>query len=162
MDPATQGHRRRRSSVLSPQNASYAPVEFPAARGTSIQSPRSTTATGADESLPGEAKLERTSDESTSEDLELDDLTDEGVQDDEETGLTGHDKGRRHRRKRRHTRLDQRIAGDGHAGGKGVITAQEKKEADQNVVKKSLINGLLIAMWYVFSLSISLVSLALV
>lgn len=99
-------------------------------------------------------KLERASDDerSTSEDVELDELTDDGLQDDEETGLTGRDKGKRKRKRRRNTLLDQRIAAD------LKITDEEKKEADQNVVKKGLINGLLIGLWYLFSLSISLVS----
>lgn len=105
--------------------------------------------------IPEDPKAERASeddDRSTSEDVELDDLSDDGLQDDEETGLTGKDKSKRKRRKRRNTLLDQRIAAD------VKITAEEKKEADQNVVKKSLINGLLIGLWYLFSLSISLVS----
>jgi solute carrier family 35 protein C2 len=88
---------------------------------------------------------------STSEDVELDDLSEDDLQDDEETGLTGKDKSRRKKRRRRNTLLDQRIA------GKVKITAEEKKEADQYVVKNILINGLLIGLWYLFSLSISIV-----
>ena len=105
-------------------------------------------------SIKEDPKLERASDDelSTSEDLELEDMTDDGLQDDEETGLTGKDKGRRKRRRRRNTLLDQRIAGE------SKITAEEKREADQNVIKKGLINGLLIGLWYIFSLSISIVN----
>jgi solute carrier family 35 protein C2 len=88
---------------------------------------------------------------STSEDVELDDLSEDDLQDDEETGLTGKDKSRRKKRRRRNTLLDQRIAGE------VKITAEEKKEADQYVVKNILINGLLIGLWYLFSLSISIV-----
>ena len=105
-------------------------------------------------SIQEELKLDGAGDDderSTSEDVELDNLSDDGLQDDEETGLTGKDKGRRKRKRRRNTLLDQRIAGD------VKITAEEKKEADQNVVKKMLINGLLIGLWYLFSLSISIV-----
>lgn len=102
--------------------------------------------------IPEDPKLERASDDgSTSEDVELNELSDDGLQDDEETGLTGKDKAKRKRRRRRNTLLDQRIAADVQ------ITAEEKREADQNVVKRSLINGLLIGLWYLFSLSISLV-----
>lgn len=91
-------------------------------------------------------------DVSTSEDVELNELSeDEGLQDDEETGLTGKDKKRRRKRRRRNTLIDQRVARE------IKITAEEKKEADQNVVKKSLVNGLLIGLWYLFSLSISIV-----
>lgn len=102
--------------------------------------------------IPADPKLERASDDdlSTSEDVELDELSDDGLQDDEETGLTKKDKSKRKRRRRRNTLLDQRIAADVQ------ITAEEKREADQNVVKRSLINGLLIGLWYLFSLSISL------
>ena len=116
------------------------------------RSPRSLTS--GQRSIQEDPKLEMASDEerSTSEDVEMEALSEDGLQDDEETGLTGKDKGRRKRKRRRNTLMDQRIAAD------LTITAEEKKEADQNVVKKSLINGLLIALWYLFSLSISLVS----
>lgn len=89
---------------------------------------------------------------STSDELEMEDLSDDGLQDDEETGLTGKDKDRRKRRRRRNTLLDERIA--------VTITDEEKKEADQNVLKKGIINGILIGLWYLFSLSISIVSIA--
>ncbi len=110
--------------------------------------------TNGQRSIQEDSKLEMASDDerSTSEDVELEALSDDGLQDDEETGLTGKDKGRRKRKRRRNTLMDQRIAAD------LKITAEEKKEADQNVVKRSLINGLLIGLWYLFSLSISLVS----
>lgn len=102
-------------------------------------------------SLQEEDGQERPSlEESTSEDMELDDLSDDGLQDDEETGLTGKDKGRRKQRRRRNTLLDQRIVGD------VKVTAEERKEADRDVLKKSLVNGLLIGLWYTFSLSISI------
>ncbi|MCJ1436884.1 Triose-phosphate Transporter [Xylographa pallens] len=74
----------------------------------------------------------------------------EGLTDDEETGLTRVDKGKRRRRKRRHTLLDERIA-----GGAGT-SKQERKVADLNVLKSSAINALLIGSWYLFSLSISI------
>jgi hypothetical protein len=90
---------------------------------------------------------------SSSDEVGLDNMSDDGLQDDEETGLTGKAKGRRKNKRRRNTLLDQRIAGD------VKITAEEKKEADQNVVRKSVINGILIGLWYLFSLSISIVSL---
>jgi solute carrier family 35, member C2 len=79
-----------------------------------------------------------------------DDLSDEDLHDDEETGLTGRDRRRKQKKRRHNTALDNRVAGE-------AITAEEKKEADQNVIKKSLINILLILLWYLFSLSISLV-----
>lgn len=77
--------------------------------------------------------------------------SDEDLQDDEETGLTTKGKRRRQRKRQRNTQLDQRIARE-----KNNITAEERKEADKNVVKRLLINGSLILLWYLFSLSISL------
>lgn len=104
---------------------------------------------GTTESRPTRPSLE----ESTSEDLELDNLSEDGLQDDEETGLTGRDKGKRKQQRRRNTLLDNRIAGDSTAN----VTVEEKKEADRDVLKRSLVNGLLIGLWYLFSLSISIV-----
>jgi solute carrier family 35, member C2 len=82
------------------------------------------------------------------------DLSDEDLHDDEETGLTKKDKHRKQKKRRRNTLLDNRIAKD-------KITAEERKEADKNVMKRLLVNGCLILLWYIFSLSISLVSLLL-
>jgi len=145
MGAESSGHRRRRSSLMNPEGTVAGN-----ARDKSSRSPPL-----GQRGIPEDPKAETASDDdrSTSEDVELNDLSDDGLQDDEETGLTGKDKSKRKRRRRRNTLLDQRIAAD------VKITAEEKKEADQNVVKKSLINGLLIGLWYLFSLSISLVSL---
>lgn len=82
-----------------------------------------------------------------------DSFSDEDLHDDEETGLTKKDKRRKKQKRRRNTLLDQRIARGGD------ITKEEKKEADQNVVKTLAINAGLILLWYIFSLSISLVSI---
>ncbi len=144
MDPESSGHRRRRSSLLSNLDGTTPG----SSRDKSSRSPPI-----GQSRIAEDPKLERASDDdlSTSEDVELDELSDDGLQDDEETGLTKKDKSRRKRRRRRNTLLDQRIAADVQ------ITAEEKREADQNVVKRSLINGLLIGLWYLFSLSISLV-----
>jgi solute carrier family 35 protein C2 len=83
-------------------------------------------------------------------------FSDEDLHDDEETGLTGKDKRRKRLKKKRHTRLDQRIVRERDAG----LTAEEKREADQHVFRRSVINVVLIGLWYLFSLSISLVSRA--
>ncbi|CAG8960556.1 hypothetical protein HYFRA_00013379 [Hymenoscyphus fraxineus] len=138
-----QGHRRRRSSVMSPIDGS--------SRGKARRT--SGSPNGKDkireEPKASDSLLDEDS-KSTSEDLEMDNLTDDGLQDDEETGLTGKDRGRRNSKRRRNTLLDQRIAGD------VKITAEEKKQADQNVLKNMVINGILILLWYLFSLSISI------
>ena len=139
------GHRRRRSSLMNsiesnprgkPQRASASPNK----KDQIAEEPKVT-----DGLLDEDSK-------STSDDLEMDNFTDDGLQDDEETGLTGGNRGRRKDRKRRNTLLDHRIAGD------SKISDEEKKQADQNVFKAGIVNAILIALWYVFSLSISIVS----
>ena len=71
---------------------------------------------------------------------------------DEESGLTGKERQKHlHRKKRKHG-LDARIA------GAGLSAKDEQREADKSVLNRILFNAFLIAMWYVFSLSISLVS----
>ncbi|TAQ85289.1 hypothetical protein B7494_g6389 [Chlorociboria aeruginascens] len=144
---APSGHRRRRSSLMNsvdpgPRGSRRAPT-------TRSPSKRSRTGNRIKEEVASTAGSDEDS-RSTSEDVELDNLTDDGLQDDEETGLTKKGKERRKERRRKNTLLDQRITGE------VKITPEEKKEADQNVLKKSLINAFLIALWYLFSLSISL------
>ena len=79
-----------------------------------------------------------------SESLELDELeSEDNVGGDEETGLTAKERRRRRRRKRRNTRMDERIIGD------LKVTKEEEREADQSVLKRSIINVILIGMWYV-------------
>jgi solute carrier family 35 protein C2 len=80
---------------------------------------------------------------SDSDDFELDDMSNDGLEDDEETGLTKRDRRRRRRRKRRNTLLDQRIVPNDD-----TYTKEEKKLADQNLIKSMLVNGVLIALWY--------------
>lgn len=82
------------------------------------------------------------------------DFSDEDLHDDEETGLTTKERRRKQKKRRRNTLLDQRIAREN-------VTAEEKKEADQTVIRKLAVNGTLIGLWYLFSLGISLVSLIL-
>jgi solute carrier family 35 protein C2 len=144
MDPQPSGHRRRRSSLMNSLDAS--------AKHKPKNRSGKGKGKGGKNSLLEEPAQERPSlEESTSEDMELDHLSEDGLQDDEETGLTGKDKGKRKQRRRRNTLLDQRIAVENQ------VTAEERKEADQNVLKKSLVNALLIGLWYIFSLSISIV-----
>ena len=85
---------------------------------------------------------------SDSEDHELDPM---GSDLDEETGLTGQERKKHFDRKRRKTALGSRIAGGDHG-----IKEISQREADRNVLKKMLFNAVLIALWYVFSLSISI------
>lgn len=66
--------------------------------------------------------------------------SDDDGQDDEETGLTG-SRGKKSRQRREGTGLDRRIVKDSE------ITSEEKKEADQSVIKNMLINGMFIGLW---------------
>lgn len=93
------------------------------------------------------------SSKSTSDDVELSHLASEDAfSDDEETGLTRKDKEHRKRRRWKNARLDSRIAGN-------IDSAiQDQKDADRTVLKSLIINVLLILSWYLFSLSISIVS----
>ena len=73
---------------------------------------------------------------------------------DEEAGLNPEGKRKRKERKERNTSISGRVA------GMPITAKEERKLADMAVLKRSLVNILLIALWYSFSLSISIVSLA--
>lgn len=79
-------------------------------------------------------------------------FSDEDLHDDEEAGLTAQDRTRKQKQKRKLTRIDQRIAREKN------LSIDEKKAADKSVMRRLMINGGLILLWYIFSLSISLVS----
>ncbi|KAI8938861.1 hypothetical protein NX059_004722 [Plenodomus lindquistii] len=106
----------------------------------------------AEEGEDGSSDAERSASDSHSDstDFEIDDMSADGLEDDEETGLTKRDRRRRRRRKRRNTLLDQRIV-----PGEDTYTKEEKKLADQNLLRSMMINGVLIGLWYLFSISIS-------
>lgn len=88
-----------------------------------------------------------------SDDVELKDMSsDLDFTEDEEAGLAKKDLGRRKRRRRRNTLLKERII------GVPSVSKQNNDSADRSVIRASLINALLIASWYAFSLSISIVS----
>ena len=92
---------------------------------------------------------------SASEDLRLDDplASEDGVSDDEETGLTKKARSKRKTLKKRTTDLDARIGGTSEVHQTG-------KPGDRKVMFSLLINVVLIGSWYLFSLLISLVSRA--
>ncbi|KAJ4303474.1 hypothetical protein N0V90_002369 [Kalmusia sp. IMI 367209] len=142
-DQATANHARRRSSSLA------------GASGPSQQAPRKHRRRKSDHILEeGEASSDSDHSDSSgrtdSDDLELDNMSADGLQDDEETGLTGRDRRRRRRRKRRNTLLDQRIVPQ-----EVRFSKEEEKIANQNLIHSMLINALLIGLWYFFSISIS-------
>lgn len=79
--------------------------------------------------------------------------SDSGSEMDEETGLTKRER-RQRQRKRQQDPLDVRI------GEHLPVSKHEARLADRDVIKKLLINSVLIVLWYFFSLSISIVSSA--
>ncbi|KAK1600550.1 triose-phosphate transporter [Colletotrichum navitas] len=130
------GHRRRRSSLM--QNA-----------GSSNHQKAPSRSQGNLSEEPKISEEDFGATPSASKDAENDSFSDEDLHDDEEIGLTKKDKRRKKNKRSNNTRLDQRIV-------RGQISAEEKKEADQNVIRRSVINVVLILLWYFFSLSISL------
>jgi len=140
----SDGGRRQRASLADTVTGAAA-----TASSSRRRSPRprdSRQGTGLDGAVGSEQ------DSLSDEDKDGYDLSDEDLHDDEEAGLTGRDRTRKRDKRARNTQLDQRIVKDG-------ITRDEIKEADKSVLKNLVINGVLIGLWYLFSLSISLVSL---
>jgi hypothetical protein len=91
---------------------------------------------------------------SSGSDWEMDDIrSDEGLEDDEETGLTVQDRQKRTRRKRRNTLADERIVPDSND-----ISKEEERLASATFMRDAIINCILIGLWYTFSISISVVS----
>lgn len=141
---APTGHRRRRSTLSAGLNASSIP---PATR---TGRPRATSIKNTSDVEPKISEEDSAAYNSRSNARDDDSLSDEDLHDDEETGLTSKDKRRKQDKRRRNTRLDQRIARDN-------LTDEERKQADQNVIRRLAVNAVLIGFWYMFSLSISLV-----
>lgn len=79
-------------------------------------------------------------------------FSDDDLHSDEETGLSNKERARRQKKRQRITQLGQRIV-----RGES-LSAEERQEADKDVVRRLLVNMFLILLWYFFSLSISLVS----
>jgi solute carrier family 35 protein C2 len=139
---AAQNHARRRSSSLA--GASVPPKTAPQ-KHKRHRSAQGIAEEGEEEySSDAERSAGDSDSHSDSTDLELDDMSADGLEDDEETGLTKRDRRRRRRRKRRNTLLDQRIV-----PSTDTYTKEEKKLADQNLIKSMLINAVLIGLWYV-------------
>lgn len=148
--PHSGSHHRRRSSMLT------------GAAGPSSQSPPTEQR---DENNPARPEEQKplTGDDADASDLssivesmEMDCMsTDDDLHDDEETGLTA--KQRRHQRRRRRKQrrqLDARIA-DVKASRQDTFSLSL---GDKGIIRRLLVNGVLIFLWYLFSLSISIVS----
>lgn len=148
-------HHRRRSSVLTGAGPSSlaAPTEqredHSRAIGEAVNHKR-------DEQKPLTADDADVSDlSSIAESVEMDYVSsDDELHDDEETGLTAHQRRQRRRRRKQRRQLDARIA-DVKSSRYDILSMGL---ADRNVVKRLLVNACLILLWYFFSLSISVVS----
>lgn len=149
MEPIA-GHRRRKSSLMNPVGGINAPSTRTLVPSARHPSP-SIAEQPAESSGPAAGANVSTSSYDRAE-SSRDSFSDQDLHDDEETGLTTKERAHKQKRKRRNTRLDQRIAREKH------LSAVDKREADKDVVKKLLINIGFILLWYLFSLSISLVS----
>ncbi|KAF2227914.1 triose-phosphate transporter family-domain-containing protein [Elsinoe ampelina] len=149
-DQSTKGHARRRSaSVLQSTALIEDRLRSNSTASGLSHSPKIPEAEDVREPRTGQPHSAGSSRESSS-DWEMQDIySDDGLEDDEETGLTDVDKRKRRKQKRRNTLLDERIAHD------HVVETDEKNLAYQTLVKESAINALLIAMWYSFSIGIS-------
>ncbi|RFU80296.1 nucleotide-sugar transporter [Trichoderma arundinaceum] len=146
------GHRRRKSSALNPLGQPPAAPARPMAAGAGGRrhlsvslsdhpdgfeenggSSSASTGSGNDDEVRG-----RTS------------FSDDDLHSDEETGLSNKERARRQKKRQRITQLGQRIARD------KSLSAEERQEADKDVVRRLFVNLILILLWYMFSLSISL------
>jgi len=144
MDENNFSSRRRGSSAVVGTASSTTNSPLPNS-GHSHQRRSSTDTTENNDDPTSNLDADRETGSATgSSDFELDDmLSDEGLEDDEETGLTSAERTNRRRRKRRNARLDQRVASsDVH------ITEEEDKLATQSVIRQSLVNVTLILLWY--------------
>ncbi|PHH72783.1 hypothetical protein CDD83_4878 [Cordyceps sp. RAO-2017] len=146
MEPVV-GHRRRKSSLINPVGA-HLPAHANAHAHAHAHRAR-LSITIPHESRDEDAASARAGDFAKPE-SSRDSFSDQDAHDDEEMGLTSRDRDRRRRKRRRNTRLDNRIAQEKD------VSPDEMKEADQDVMRRLLVNGLFILLWYMFSLSISL------
>ena len=143
-------HHRRRSSVLTGANPSSHP-HVPERREDSLR-PGDTNRWDEHEPLTAEDTDASEHSSVAIDNRDLDVMSsDDDDHYDEETGLTANQKRQRRRRRRQRRKLDARIADGKH----GIF---QLDLADRNVVKRLVVNAGLILLWYIFSLSISIVS----
>ncbi|OAR00660.1 hypothetical protein LLEC1_08011, partial [Akanthomyces lecanii] len=143
MVPIT-GHRRRKSSLMNPEG------HLPAPDRTFSRSPHHRRKSGSFSGLSGHHEL-AAGPAHDRDDWSQESFSDEDLHDDEELGLTSQDRARKQKQRRKLTRLDQRIARE-----KTLSVDEQLKAADKSVMRRLMINGGLILLWYIFSLSISL------
>lgn len=111
------------------------------------------------ETLRESISSDRSSELSESQEMDL--LPDDGgLEDDEETGLTGKERRRQWRRLVRQRRQQRQNEAQWPSEVEDVrVTTKERRAADWTVVRRLGINAVLIGLWYLFSLSISVVCL---
>ncbi|KAM3434642.1 hypothetical protein MY4824_005321 [Beauveria thailandica] len=141
------GHRRRKSSLMNPAGHLPAPGDrtlphTPNANARRKSGSFSGQSAGQHELTAGPAHDRN--------DWGQESFSDDDLHDDEELGLTAQDRARKQKQRRKFTRLDQRIAREKNP------PIDEREQADQSVMRRLMINGGLILLWYLFSLSISL------
>ncbi|CEJ61818.1 hypothetical protein PMG11_10335 [Penicillium brasilianum] len=153
LSPAGTGHHRRRSSMLTGATRSMQPGASER-RDDSLRPHGEGTPSKWDEQEPLTAEDTDSSELSSLavENRELDVMSSDDDQYDEETGLTANQKRQRRRRRRQRRKLDARIA-DVKSSRFGLPSLGL---ADRNVARKLLANAGLILLWYFFSLSISI------
>ncbi|KOS21064.1 putative transporter [Escovopsis weberi] len=150
------GHRRRKSSTIGPLGLSGVGPGRPMSQGASRRqhhpdnSPHPPDHALAAHAAKSHSPSPGSGSASGKEESGADSFSDDDLRDDEETGLTNKERARRQKRKQRNTQLGQRVARE------KSLSAAERKEANKDVIKRALMNGLLILLWYFFSLSISL------
>lgn len=151
-DPTKTQHHHRRSSQLAASNLQTTHSQASPSEGCSGL--LEAAVGGLDGGEQQTAKEEPFDHALTdSETAEMDFLnSDNNINDDEETGLTTHERRKRvHMRRRQRRDLDSRIVDT-------RITVSGRRIADRTVIKKLAINTVFILLWYMFSLAISVVS----
>lgn len=160
MEPI-RGHRRRKSSIMN--TAGFTANAPGRPRAQSLRSPRPNqrhhrNAQSMSVGVMEEPKIFEEGDDDAHDpmlprnDSSRDSFSDEDLHDDEEMGLTHNDRRRKQKKRRMNTLLDQRIA------RQKPLSPEEQAEADRDMVKKIATNCGFVLLWYLFSLSISLVS----
>ncbi|EPS32009.1 hypothetical protein PDE_06968 [Penicillium oxalicum 114-2] len=153
LSPAGTGHHRRRSSMLTGASRSMHPGSAER-RDESLRPHGDGVASKLDEQEHLMAEDTDTSEVSASalENQELDEISSDDDQYDEETGLTASQKRQRRRRRRQRRKLDARIA-DVKSSRFGLPSLGL---TDRTIARRLFANAGLILLWYFFSLSISI------
>lgn len=156
MDRTGDGYRRRRAQLMkASENGNTSRKSSPK---NHVHRPGNISGTFDEENsqLVYSSDDDRGSDFSsrtTSEDFELDRLmAEDQFSDDAEAGMMKQDKKNRKRRRRKAVRMDERFAGS-------VKASKPSNHFSYSAIYTAwLVNALLVASWYAFSLSISIVS----